>query len=120
MPPKKLYFATSNSHKFEEVSKVFAKFGIELEHVDLKPEEDKTKTIQEIAAESAKFASEKLKKPVIVDDTGIFFIAMDNWPGNSPNDVFRQVGYDGLLKAIEGKTREAYVETAAAFCEPGE
>lgn len=119
MPPKKLCFATSNSHKFEEVSRVFSKFGIELEQVDFKPKEDKTKTIQEIAAESAKFAAEKLKKPAIVDDTGIFFIAMDNWPGNSPNDVFQQVGYDGLFKALEGKTREAYFETAAAYCEPG-
>ncbi|PIN86033.1 non-canonical purine NTP pyrophosphatase [Candidatus Woesearchaeota archaeon CG10_big_fil_rev_8_21_14_0_10_44_13] len=120
MPIKKLFFATSNRHKFEEVSRVFSKWGIELEQADIKFKEDKTKTIQGIAAECAKSAAEKLKKPVIVDDTGIFFVAMENWPGNSPNDVFQQIGYDGLLKALEGKTREAYFETAAAYCEPGQ
>lgn len=119
MSTKKVFFATSSRHKFEEVKEIFSKFSIELEQAGLKPEEDKTKTIQEIAKESAKAAAEKIKKPVIVDDTGIFFIALDNFPGNSPNQVFKEIGYDGLFNALEGKTKDAYFETAAAYCEPG-
>lgn len=116
---KTVYLATANRHKLEEIGELFKKYGIDVKGIDIKPEEDKTKTIQEIAAHSAKVACEKLNKPVMADDTGIFFVAMDNWPGNSPKDVFDKVGYEGLLKAVEGKTREAYFETAAAYCEPG-
>lgn len=116
---KTVYLATGNKHKLEEIGEVFSKFGIEVKGIDLKPEEDKTKTIQEIAKNSAKVVAEKIKKPAMADDTGIFFTAMDNWPGNSPGDIFREMGYEGIFKALKGKTREAYFETAAAYCEPG-
>ncbi|MFO8016857.1 MAG: non-canonical purine NTP pyrophosphatase [Candidatus Woesearchaeota archaeon] len=118
--PKRIYFATGNKHKFAEVKEIFDSFGIELVQSDVKPEEDKSKSIQEIAKHSAKQAAEELNAPAIADDTGIYFIAMGDWPGNSPKDVFEKVGYEGLLKALEGKTREAYFETAAAYCAPGE
>ncbi|PIR93006.1 hypothetical protein COT99_02985, partial [Candidatus Falkowbacteria bacterium CG10_big_fil_rev_8_21_14_0_10_43_10] len=43
--------------------------------------EDKEKEMAEVAAESAKHLSKKLNKPVITEDTGLYFKAYNNFPG---------------------------------------
>src|SRR3989338_7512826 len=116
----KLYFATQNQHKLDEARAVLSEFDIEVEQLGDKGAEDKNATVQEVARRAARELAQKHDKPVIVDDTGVFFTAYQNFPGAHPKLMFDCLGYEGLLTLLAGKARDAYFLTAIAFCLPGE
>ncbi|MBU0980792.1 MAG: hypothetical protein KJ709_08365 [Nanoarchaeota archaeon] len=116
---KEVFLVTKNPEKLEEISAVMKEKGISVRQLALEKEEDKSLSVEEIAVHNAKLFAEKEQKPVIVDDTGIYFDALDNFPGSSPKDAFHEFGFDGLLKKVEGKERGMRFKTAAAYCEPG-
>lgn len=114
----KLTFATQNKHKFEEAQAVLSKHGIKLEQLSVGKGEDKAKSIREIAMSAAQQLANDYKKPMIVDDTGIFFTAYNNFPGANPRLMFDCLGYEGLLKLLAGKSRNAYFLCCVGFCMP--
>jgi len=114
----KISFVTQNKFKFNEVREILEKFGIEVEKINLeKPEEGNT--IEEIAKNAAEILANKLEKAVVVEDTGVFFKAYDNFPGINSKKVFNEIGFKGLLDKLKGKDRKAQFKTVAAYCEPG-
>lgn len=114
-----IFFVTGNYDKFLEAKKILEKEGINLLKSDLKVVEKKLETIHDISVDKALTSSRMLKKPLIVEDTGIFFKAYNGFPGTNPNFVFKTIGYKGILKLLEGKNRGAYFETVVSFWEPG-
>lgn len=114
----KLAFVTTNRHKFEEVRNILSEFGIDVEWKDINlPEPDGD--IDSVAKEKAKYASSRLNKVAVVDDTGVFFEAYDDFPGSRPKFVFNSIGYDGIMRLLKGKSRKAYFRTVVGYCEPG-
>jgi XTP/dITP diphosphohydrolase len=74
----------------------------------------------DIAPPAAKVLAEKLKEPVIVEDSGIFIKALNGFPGTCSHYVHDKIGLAGLLKLLEGrKDRSAKYISAVAYCEPG-
>ncbi len=116
----KLAFATRNRHKVEEVSSGLKEFGIEVEHMDVSYLEDKEQNIQETAANAAKELANQYQKPIIVDDTGIFFTAYTNFPGANAKLMFNSLGYEGLLMLLAAKKRDAYFVCCIGYCEPNQ
>jgi len=116
----KLTFITTNKHKFTEVKAVLRNYGVEIEQVVMEYPEDKEKEMAEVAAESAKHLSKKLNKPVITEDTGLYFKAYNNFPGALPKFLFKGVGFEGIFKLLRGKDKKAYFKTVMAYCEPDE
>jgi non-canonical purine NTP pyrophosphatase (RdgB/HAM1 family) len=115
----KLTFVTTNRAKFNEVKGLLKSYDIELEQLDISYEEDHDKTISEIAANASLSLANKLKKPIVVDDTGVFFSAYKNFPGPLAKFVFQNLGYKGIFKLLKNESREGYFETAIGFCRPG-
>jgi XTP/dITP diphosphohydrolase len=115
----KLYFATQNKHKLQEAQAVLGRYGVEVEQLDVAKQEDKDASIQEVAKQEAKRLAEEYRKPVMVDDTGVFFSAYKNFPGAHPKLMFESLGFEGLLKLLEGKSRDAYFLCCVAYCSPG-
>ena len=116
---RKIYFVTTNKHKFEEVQDVLKDYPIELEQLDLEYEENHDLGMEEIAKTAAKKLANKLNKPIILEDTGLFFEAYPGFPGALPKFVITTLGYKGIFKLLEGESKKAYFQTVAAFCEPG-
>ncbi len=116
---KAVYFATSNWGKVQEAKVVLARFGIELKHVKQSKPEDQHKSVEEIASEGAQILANKLKKPIVVEDSGLFFDAYLGFPGTNSHLLFDQLGYKGMLKLLAGKKRGAEFKTAVGYCEPG-
>ena len=112
-------FATQNKHKIEEAKAVLGKHGIKVEQLSVGYVEDKEKPINEIAQSAAQQLANKYKKPIMVDDTAIFFAAYNNFPGANPKLMFNSLGYEGLLKLLAGKSRDAYFLCCVGFCMPG-
>ncbi len=113
-----IYFVTTNKHKFQEVRDILSDYPIKLEHLDMEYEENHDAGLEEIARQAAVKLSRQLNKPVILEDTGLFFEAYPHFPGALPKFVFETLGYKGIFKLLESETRKAYFKTVAAFCQP--
>jgi len=113
---KKIYFLSSNKEKIKEVKLHLKKFGIKVIGRKIEIEEDKYEKQEEIAKEKARKAAKLIKKPVIVEDTGLYLKAYKNFPGINAKFVFKCIGLKGILKLLEGKSRRAYFKTVVAYC----
>ena len=116
----KIYFVTTNKHKFAEVKHLLDEYPFELEHLDMEYDEVHEDGIEEIAKKSAKKLADELGKPVILEDTGLFFEAYEGFPGALPKFVIKTLNFKGIFKLLEGESRKAFFKTVAAFCKPGE
>ncbi len=111
----KLFFVTSNKHKLNEIQMVLRPLGIELEQKNLSVKEPEKFSVEETASSKAEQAFKELKKPLITEDTGIYFNALGDFPGAKAKRVFRELGYAGLFKKIGGKERGAFFETVICY-----
>lgn len=109
-----VFVVTGNRGKFLQIKSLLAERDIDAVQfaMDLKEHGD---TIEEIVREKARQAFEKLQEPLIVDDTGIFFEAYENFPGVFSKRIFNAIGYDGIFRLLDGKTRDACFRTILCF-----
>lgn len=82
---QELIVATTNSHKFRELSKLLAPLGIPVhslpEDADLTPVEEDGQTLGENCTKKAVGYAKQLQRWVIADDTGLLVDALDGAPG---------------------------------------
>ncbi|MDD3407341.1 MAG: RdgB/HAM1 family non-canonical purine NTP pyrophosphatase [Methanomicrobium sp.] len=108
---------TGNEGKAAEASSYFSGIAKVL-HVKMDLLEMKSNDPGEIAKGKAVLAYERLKEPLIVDDTGFFIEALSGFPGAYAAYVLDTIGMDGVLRLMEGeKNRNAYFETAIAYAD---
>jgi XTP/dITP diphosphohydrolase len=116
---RSVYFATSNRGKIQEARIVLSPYGIEVVPFDGKGVEIQAETVSEVAAFSARAASRRYDRPLIVEDAGLFIEALGGFPGPSSSYVYKTVGVRGILALLDGaRSRRARFRSAVAFCEP--
>ena len=113
----KLYFITGNIHKLNEAEAVFSEFNIEIEQLKEDKHEPKEMNLKQVSEFNADYFYKKYKKPIIVDDTGVFFKAYPEFPGNHPKLMFELLGYKGLLKLLENEERGVQFRTVVSYCD---
>ncbi len=114
----KLFLATTNKHKAEEISKLMPKEKVLVKTVKIKLIEPDFESLEEIASYKAKQAYKKTKKPVIAEDTGVYFEGYRNFPGPYAKRIFESIGFKGLTTLIKiAKTKKAYFKTTIAYCD---
>lgn len=115
----RVFFATTNQHKFEEASKVLRAYGVELVLYRFEKPELQLSSLREIALMSALVAYAHVGAPVVVEDSGLFVKALGGFPGPFSSYVYKTIGVRGLLKLMENvEDREAYFESAVALVRP--
>lgn len=113
-------FVTRNRHKFEEAFNILLPMGIRLKQAPIERIEIQSEDLSEIALIGAKNAVEVLKKPLVVEDAGLFIKSLNGFPGPYSSYVYKTIGVDGILKLMENvNDRSAYFKSAVAFCSPG-
>lgn len=110
-----LYFASSNKHKYEEAKKILSNFGINLKFFKCTLEEIQSNSIKKIASRKAINAFNQCKKPVIIEDDGIFIKSLDGFPGPYSSYVYDTIGNNGILKLV-GTNRQAEFHAVISFC----
>ncbi len=116
-----IIFSTGNLHKVEEAREILSPLGIKIVHQNLGYPELQADTLEEIAKTGAEWSAEKIGKPVMVDDSGLFIPALGGFPGPYSAYVHKCIGNLGILKLLEGiEERKAYFECAIGFAKPGE
>ncbi len=92
---------------------------IELEQMQLDTPEIQSMDVREIAAFSAKWAADKIGKPVVVEDNSLWIESLNGFPASFVAYVDRTIGEEGILKLMKNKeNRAAKFVMAAAYCEP--
>ena len=109
-------FASSNEHKYEEAEKILAEFGIKLEFFKTDLVEIQDDSLSKIALQKALNAYEKCKKPVIIEDDGLFIDSLSGFPGPYSSYIFNTIGNNGILKLV-GDNRDAQFVAIIAFCD---
>jgi XTP/dITP diphosphohydrolase len=113
----RLAVVTSNLHKAREVA-AFFQGEIDTEHVNLECPEFRHSDVVEIARGKARFAWEHLRRPLIVDDTAFSVKALRGFPGPYAAYVLDTLGYQGILRLLDGvEERGASFETAVAYAD---
>ena len=119
----KLIYLTTNSHKVNEANHFFNEkygFGVEIMNPDFEIIEIQAKTCAEVAAFSAKYAADKLKKAVLKSDAGLYVDALGGLPGPYNAYFDKQIGVKKFLEMLKNeKNRRARIEHCFAYCEPG-
>lgn len=112
-----IVLVTKNKHKVQEANIAFSGTKIKIVQLSKEKYEPKDMNLVQVAEHNAKHFFDLLKKPVMVDDTGVFFNAYPNFPGNHPKLMFELIGYKGLLKLLEGENRTAKFVTVVAYAD---
>ena len=117
---KKITYVTGNWAKIESARKILEPIGYTVDNIKMETPEIQADDVTEVAKYSAKWACEKLGKPVLKNDSGLFVKSLKGFPGVYTHYADDTIGEDGLLKLMEGITdREAYFKESIAYCEPG-
>lgn len=115
----KLAVVTSNPHKAAEIAAFFGPAFL-IEHVSLEIPEYRHDDVGEIARRKAEYAYAVIRKPLMVDDTAFSVMALGGFPGPYAAYVLATIGYEGILKLLDGiPDREASFETAIACATAG-
>ena len=109
-----VFFASSNVHKYEEAKEILAEFGIKLGFLQANLVEIQDDEIRKIARQKALDAYSICKKPVIVEDDGLFLDAVFGFPGPFSSYVFKTIGNNGILK-LTGDNRSAVFVSIIIF-----
>ncbi len=113
----KIRFATSNPYKVSEGNVVGAGFGIEYVQLKEPYPEIRDEDVSRVAEEGARFVFDRINKPVIVEDTGLFIEALNGFPGSFSAFVFGKLGNNGILKLLgEVENRKAEFISAVGYC----
>ena len=111
-----LFFASSNRHKFKEAKNILNDFGINLGFFKCNLEEIQSHSLKEIAKHKAIEAFDKLKKPVIVEDDGLFIDSLNGFPGPYSSYVFKTIGNKGILNLLK-QDRTANFVSIISYCD---
>jgi len=115
----KLVLVSSNKLKINELTKLLRP-EFEVEVMQFEYPELKLDDPCEISKAAAKMLAEKLKKTVLVDDSGLHVDALKGFPGIMTKFTYHRIGNKGIIKLMKGiKNRKAYYKCALGICSPG-
>ena len=121
---KKPVYLTTNKGKFEEAMHIFKDkygFDIDIKEPDFEVLEIQATNCKDVVAFSVKYAAEKLGRPCIKSDSGLYIDALGGLPGPYNHDFDHCIGVDKFLELFKNETnRKARLEDCFAYCEPGE
>lgn len=115
----KLVLVSSNSRKIDELKRLLSP-GLKVQAMQFEYPELKLDDPCEISKAAAKVLAERLKKTVIVEDSGFFVDALKGFPGTSTKFSDHRIGNRGIIKLMKGvRNRKAFYKSAIGLCPPG-
>ena len=96
----KITLVTGNWAKVAQAKEFLEPSGIKVDNVKMDTIEIQADTIEEVAAYSAKYASNELKCNVVKNDTGIMIEALNGFPAAYTHYVQDTITEKGVLKLM--------------------
>lgn len=116
----RLYVVSRNEAKIRELDYLARLYGVILQSLGIPKIEVQSDRLEEVALHSATIAYLVSRKPIIVEDSGLYIKSLNMFPGALSSYVYRTIGIPGILKLMEGlEDREAIFESVIALAAPG-
>lgn len=109
-------FVSSNKNKYKEARSILSKFGMKLNFFESNLQEIQAETLEEVAIHKVIEAFSLCKKPVIVEDDGLFVRSLNGFPGVFSSFVLKTIGNKGILKLLSAQ-RHAQFRAVVAYCD---
>ncbi|MDD2274744.1 MAG: RdgB/HAM1 family non-canonical purine NTP pyrophosphatase [Candidatus Pacebacteria bacterium] len=106
-----MILVTGNKNKIEEFEFIL---GFKIENIDLELEEIQSIDVGEVARHKARNAYNILKKPVITEDTGLYFEELNGLPGALVKFFVKSISLDKMCSLV-GENRKARATTCIVF-----
>ena len=102
-------FVTSNKMKINACKEAFKNIDIEISNEELDIPELQCDDVVEVAINKARYAYNKIKKPIIINDCGLVIPSLNGFPGPYTKYVEQTIKEDGIVNLMANKNnREAY------------
>ncbi|MCL7393271.1 MAG: XTP/dITP diphosphatase [Thaumarchaeota archaeon] len=110
---------TSNPGKAREFENIFSEYKLSFRIEPIKTPEIQAMDLRIIAEESAIYAYDILREPVLVEDAGLFINTLNGFPGPFSSYAYKTIGIKGILKLMENvEDRRARFLSVIAFYTP--
>ena len=117
--PMIINFVTTNKGKVREFKQILEP-DHKVKQLVIDYPELRSDDPEEIACLAAKQLADKLKKIIVVEDSGLFIPSLNDFPGTCSAYIHKRIGLEGILKLMKGiKNRTCYYKSAVGYCEPG-
>jgi XTP/dITP diphosphohydrolase len=113
-----IFFVSNNIHKYFEIKSILHDRTTDLDLHFYKQNivEIQDEKIEEIAIEKAKSAYNIVKRPIIIEDDGLFINSLNGFPGQYSSYVFKSIGNRGILRLLEGsRARSAFFKSIFVY-----
>lgn len=113
-----ILFLTSNKHKVGEAQTILKRFNTNIVSLSQKGIEIQSDSLAEVARVCAQNAYSHIKKPLFVEDSGLFVDALGGFPGVYSSYVLDKVGCEGILHLLnQERQRTAHFGCAVAYAD---
>ena len=113
-----LSFATSNENKFQEAERILSNLGVQINFFKTRLEEIQSDNLSDIAQQKAINAYNRIQKPVIIEDDGLFINSLDGFPGPYSSYAYDTIGNKGIMNLLgNSKVRDAKFVSIIAYCD---
>jgi XTP/dITP diphosphohydrolase len=113
-----ILFATSNKNKVLESNKMGAEYNVTFTQINVMYPEIRAESVRTVAEEGARYVYSQIKRPIIVEDSGLFIESLNGFPGPFSSFVQHKLGNAGILKLLEGvEDRKAQFISAIGYCD---
>ncbi len=113
-----LYFVSNNLHKYSEIKSMSNDkiIGLDLKFCKQDIIEIQDEKIEKIAIEKAKSAYNIVKKPIIIEDDGLFIKSLNGFPGQYSKFILKAIGNIGIIRLLKGSSdRSAYFKSIFVY-----
>jgi XTP/dITP diphosphohydrolase len=91
------------------MSRALRDLGIDSERVDADIDEIKDLDGERVVRDKAQKAFALIGRPVLVDDSGIYFEKYHNFPGTYSKFLFTAIGYEGIFRLVQDGDKATFV-----------
>lgn len=93
-----LIFATQSANKLEEAQRILR---TQIENYEIDLPEIQAVDVEDVVIYKVKFAYAVIRKPIMIEDTGLYINALNGLPGALIKWFVERIGVDGLCKIME-------------------
>lgn len=113
---REIVVVTSNSGKFLEISKELEKINIKAVQEEISYPEIQADDLKEVVNFGLDYLMDKIDKPFIIDDSGLFIDALNGFPGVYSHYIYSTLGKHKLLELLCGfEHRPAHFKTVIGY-----
>lgn len=109
---KKIIFVTGNQNKADYLAK---HLDHPIDHRKIDLDEIQSLDLREIVEHKVRQAYQKIKEPVIVEDTSLEFKALGGLPGPFVRFFVDHMNFQDICSLLKGKDRTAYAKCAMGY-----